>query len=166
LNVQRISFDCTIGEARFQALTSPVTVGSQRASALRLGAERTQALLGALLVFRLLPAGFSAADLRAHLAPLLGLAPEALGQGRISYELRRLRLHGLIERIPGTHRYRVTDSGLHDALFLSRVHSRLLRPSLAQLAPPVGPPGSRLRRALDAFEAEIDRHLEETALAA
>lgn len=166
LDVQRISHDCTIGEERFQALTSPVTVGRQRASGLRLGAERTQALLGALLVFRLLPAGFSAADLRAHLAPLLGLAPEALAPGRITYELRRLRLHGLIERIPGRHRYRVSEAGLPQALFLTRVHSRLLRPGLAQLAPPVGAPGSRLRRTLDAFEAEIDRELGEAALVA
>ena len=166
LAVQRISHDCTIGEDALRSLTSPVRVGAQRASALTLGAVRTQALLGALLVFRLLPAGFSAADLRAHLAPLLGLAPEALGQGRVSYELRRLRLHGLIGRIPHTQRYRVTEAGLPQALFLTRVHSRLLRPSLAQLAPPVGPAGSRLRRAFDAFEAQIERELEEKALAA
>jgi hypothetical protein len=166
LNVQRISFDCTIGEDAFQSLTSPVTRGRQRASGLPVGSARTQALLGALLVFRLLPAGFSAADLRAHLAPLLGLVPEALGTGRISYELRRLRLHGLIERIPRSHRYRVTEAGLPQALFLTRVHSRLLRPALARLAPPVGPVGSRLRRTLDAFEAAIDRELEEAALAA
>jgi hypothetical protein len=44
-------------------------------------------------VFRLLPHGFRNADLRAHLAPLLGLTPADLTQGRMSYDLRRLRLH-------------------------------------------------------------------------
>jgi len=48
--------------------------------------------------------------------------------GRITYELRRLRLHGLVERIPHTHRYHVTDTGLREALFLSRAHMRLFRP--------------------------------------
>ena len=32
--------------------------------------------------------------------------------GQITYDLRRLRVHGLIERIPRTHRYQVTDTGL------------------------------------------------------
>ena len=31
--------------------------------------------------------------------------------GQISYDLRRLRIHGLIERIPGTHRYLPTLTG-------------------------------------------------------
>lgn len=165
LAVQRISHDCTIGEDRFQALISPITVGRQRASALPVGSERTQALLGALVVFRLLPRGFSAADLRAHLGPLLGLTPEALGQGRITYELRRLRLHGLIERIPHTHRYRVTDSGLHEALFLSRAYLRLFRPGLADLVDPAAAP-SGIRAHLHAFDAAIDNYLKAAALAA
>ena len=165
LAVQRISHDCTIGEAALRALTSPVLLGRQRASALRPESERTQALLGALVVFRLLPRGFSAAELRAHLAPLLGLAPEALTPGRITYELRRLRLHGLIERIGGSHRYRVTDAGLPQALFLSRVHSRLFRPGLAELTSST-PLAGTVRRAFDAFDAAIQRRIEETHLAA
>ncbi len=166
LAVQRISCDCTIGEAAFQRLSAPVRAGSQRASALRFGSVRVQAILQALLVFRLLPAGFSARDVRAHLAPLLGLAADELSQGRISYELRRLRLHGLIARIPQTHRYRVSDAGLREALFLTRAYARLLRPGLAELAPDIGPPGSRLRRQFDAFDAAIDRHIQEVSLAA
>jgi DNA-binding PadR family transcriptional regulator len=35
--------------------------------------------------------------------------------GQITYDLRRLRLHGLIERIPKTHRYRITAKGLRIA---------------------------------------------------
>jgi len=41
----------------------------------------------------------------------------------MSYELRRLRLHGLIERLSKTHRYRLTDEGLRTVLFL---HPRVL----------------------------------------
>ena len=41
-----------------------------------------------------------------------------------SYQLRRLRLHGKIERIPRTHRYRVTDAGVGTALFFTRTHNR------------------------------------------
>ncbi len=36
-------------------------------------------------------------------------------QGQMTYHLRRLRLHGVIARLPHTHRYRVTDSGWRTA---------------------------------------------------
>ena len=57
----------------------------------------------------------------------------------MTYDLRRLRAHGLIARIPHTHRYRVTDHGLHTAMFLTRVHDRLLPTGLADLADPHPP---------------------------
>ena len=63
--------------------------------------------------------------------------------GQITYDLRRLRAHGLIERIPRTHRYQVTSTGLRHALFLTRLHARFLRPGLAELTgqpPPVPAP--------------------------
>ena len=76
-----------------------------------------QSLLAALLAFRVLPDGFRNRDLRETAAPLMGLSVEEYGRGRMTYDLRRLRLHGLIERIPFTHsRYRVTDHGLRTAL--------------------------------------------------
>jgi len=50
----------------------------------------------------------------------------------MTYDLRRLCLHDLIRRIPGTHRYQVTPQGLRVALFFTRTHARLLRPKLEQ----------------------------------
>ena len=64
----------------------------------------------------------------------------------MSYHLRRLRLHGLIERIPTTHRYRVTDTGLHHAMFLTRVHNRLIRSGTAHLTDADPPAPSRYAR--------------------
>jgi hypothetical protein len=46
-----------------------------------------QALLSALCVFRLLPNGFTNRDLRTCLAPLLGLTPEAMTGGQLTYDL-------------------------------------------------------------------------------
>jgi hypothetical protein len=53
----------------------------------------------------------------------------------MTYDLRRLRLHGLIERVARSRRYTVTDAGFRTAVFLTRAHSRLLRPGLALLDP-------------------------------
>ena len=120
---------------------------------LRFTDPRAQALLSALCVFRLLPRGFTNRDLRTHLAPQLGLAPEHMTSGQITYDLRRLRTHGLIERIPHTHRYQLTDQGLRNALFLTRAHNRLLRTGLAELHGPPTP--SKLRTAARAYETAI-----------
>jgi hypothetical protein len=155
LDVERLTTDPTLGEHAFRAVADPVVVGSQRASALPFDSARTQALLTALVVFRLLPHGFRNRDIRAHLAPLLGLDPSLMTQGKMSYDLRRLRLHGLIERIPHTHRYTVTDRGLRTALFLTRVHTRLVRAGLAQILDDHDPP-TPLRRQFDRLDAAID----------
>lgn len=156
LDVQRISHDPTAGHDVFTAATSPAVVDGQRAAGLRFGDPRVHALLSALVVFRLLPNGFSNRDLRAHLAPLLGLTPTSLTQGRMSYDLRRLRLHGLIERVAHTNRYQVTDSGLRTALILHRAHARLLRPALAHPGPPP------IQRAIQ----QLDRAINELLCAA
>jgi hypothetical protein len=158
LDVERLTTDPTIGEGAFRAVADSITVGSQRASALPFDAARTQALLSALVVFRLLPHGFRNADLRAHLAPLLGLTPADMTPGRMSYDLRRLRLHGLIERIRGTHRYTVTDHGFKIAIFLTRAHTRLVRPGLAEALDNHAPP-TPLRRRFDQLDTAIDTYL-------
>src|SRR5262249_7546248 len=119
LDVQRISQDCAVGEGAFHRVNGPLEVDGQRASGLRFADVAVQALLTALLVFRLLPGVFSARDLRDPWAPLLGKPPAAMTPGQMTYQLRRLRRHGLIERIPATHRYRVPGQAGRAALFFA-----------------------------------------------
>ena len=166
LDVQCLSHDCTIGEAAFQQVTQPVTVAGQRASALPFADLRVQALLSVLVLFRLLPQGFHNRELRTHLAALLGLDPNAMTQGQMTYHLRRLRLHGLIERMEGTHRYRVTDDGLRIALFFTRTYARVLRPGLAVVMPEAKPGDSALRRQFDKLERVMDQFVAREKLAA
>jgi hypothetical protein len=161
LDVQRISQDCAVGEDAFRRLNEPVVVDGQRASALPFAAVAVQALLSALIVFRLLPRGFSNRELRDHWAPLLGKTPQSITPGQMTYQLRRLRLHGLIQRIPQTHRYRVTDAGWCTALFCTRTYNRLLRPGLAQLASPDNPDDAALRRRFDQFDAALNQWIEQ-----
>jgi hypothetical protein len=166
LDVQRLSHDCALGEATLQHVERPQVVAAQRVPALRFTDPRVQALLSALVVFRLLPAGFATAEFRQHVAPLLGLAPGALTPGRLTYDLRRLRLHGLITRTPRTHRYQVTPFGLRLALFVTRVQARLFRPGVALLAPEIPRDRSPLRTAFDRLEREIDTWCTEAKLVA
>jgi hypothetical protein len=156
LNVQRISHDSALGEEAFNRIQAPAIVDGQRAAGLRFGQSRVLALLSALVLFRLLPRGFSPRDLRAHVAAFLGLAADKFSQGQMTYDLRRLRLHGLIERIPKSHRYQVTGFGFRSAVFLTRTYNRLLRPGMASVADKQ-PPGLT---PLDAALAHADRAIE------
>jgi hypothetical protein len=166
LDVQRISHDCAIGEAAFASVSRPVTVAGQRAAALRFADPVVQALLNVLVGFRLVPNGWQQHDLRAPLAALLGRPLEVVTAGQMTYHLRRLRLHGLIERLPATHRYQVTARGLRIALFFTRVHARLFRPGLATVMPDIAVADRPLRRAFDQLERAMDRWCEEAKLAA
>jgi hypothetical protein len=166
LDVQRCSHDCAIGEAGFRKVATPVVVDGQRASALPFADPRAQALFSAVVLFCLLPRGFANRDLREHLAPLLGLDPSHITAGRMTYDLRRLRLHGLIARLPGTHRYRVTPVGLRTALFFTRTYCRILRPGLARILPYAPPGDTALRPYFDKLDAAMDRWVDQAKLSA
>jgi DNA-binding PadR family transcriptional regulator len=166
LDVQRLSLDRTIGDATVERVHRPGLVGGQRVPGLRLLDPRVLALFLALVVFRLLPQGFTARELRQHVAPLLGRAPSELSPGQLPYDLRRLRLHGLIERRPKRHRYRVTDVGVRVALFVPRLWARTLRPGLATVMPDTAQNDSALRRAFEHLEHAMDDWCDEARLAA
>lgn len=156
LHVQSLSHNCLLGEDAFQQVNQPQTVSGQRVAALRFTDPRVQALLSALVAFRLLPQGFANHELRALLAPLLGLAPDQLTPGQMTYHLRRLHLHGLIQRLPGTHRYQVTDFGWRTAFFFTRTYSRVIRPGLAHIAPAAPSTNHVLQRRFHQLDTAIN----------
>ncbi len=167
LGAQKLSHDPITGADALARVSDPViTPAGTRIAGLRLTDPRALALLHVLCVFRLLPHGFTNAVLRHHLAPLLGLDPGLMTSGQITYDLRRLRLHGLIERIPGTFRYQVTDTGLRTAQFLTRVHDRILRTGLAQITDPSPPAPTALRAADRACTTALDDLARQAGLAA
>lgn len=162
LHVESLSHDCLIGEDRLHAVTSPVRVENQGAAGLRFGDRRVQALMHALCLFALAPTGFRHRELRQHVAQLQRRAPETYSAGAMTYDLRRLRLHGLVERVPRSHRYRITPTGAQVAMFYARLYTRALRPVCS-----LQPTGSaRAQRAFDRLDAALADFLEEVKLAA
>ena len=165
LDVQRLSHNCGLSAHSVARLVHPTDTDSgQRAPGLRLGDLRVMALLAALTLFVHQINGFRHADLRKTVASLLGVTLTEYSSSQMTYDLRRLRLKGLIWRVPDHHPYRLTSYGLNVALFLTRVNARLFQPGFTALQPEqaIPPP---LAEAFRQVNLEIDRLVDEAYLA-
>ena len=160
LTIERAGQGCAIGSALFERIHQPYIREGQRTGALRFGDPRAMALTGALCCFIHVLAGFTNHSLRGLVAGLLG---QDYSTHQMTYDLRRLRLHGLIERIPRSHRYTLTPEGTRVAVFYTKVHTRVLRPLVAAADQPPAP--IELRRALTTIDRTINTYVENTRLA-
>jgi hypothetical protein len=163
LQVERVSHHCTFTTDALDRLQHPLHLARVRISALRFGDPRIQALCQALSSLAHVVAGFRHRDLRPRVAALLGRPYSA---AQMTYDHRRLRLRTLIQREAGTHRYRLTSSGLRVAFFYSKLYLRIFRPH----APTIDVHGDALPRPLrtvfDQLDAAIERIHQEAAIAA
>jgi len=149
LMIERAGQGCAIGSALFERIHQPYAREGQRTGALRFGDPRAMALAGALCVMVHAVTGFTNKSLRGLVAGLLG---RDYTTGQMTYDLRRLRLHGLIERVPRTNTYVTTPEGLKVAVFFTKLDRRLLHPLLAADRPPAPP---EVRRALTTIDHTI-----------
>lgn len=161
LDVQRISHNCHLSQNSIERIVQPtLNKEGQRAPGLRFGQLRTMALLAALTSFVHAAFGFRHRDLRSHVADLLG---SSYSSSQMSYDLRRLRLKGILWRVPHSHRYLLTPYGCKVALFFTRLNARVIRPGFAALDPELIIP-SPLAEALNQVEQEIDNLIGEAHL--
>jgi hypothetical protein len=128
LTIQRAGQSCTVATALFERIALPSLEEGQRTGALRFGDPRVMALVGALCITLNAVTGFTNRSLRAQVAGLLG---EPYRPSQMTYDLRRLRRKGLIQRAQRSHTYSLTPDGLRVALFYTKLHGRLLRPLIA-----------------------------------
>jgi hypothetical protein len=153
LDTERVGQGCVLASPAFERIARPtLTEDGRRAPALRFGDPRVQALAGALCTTALAVTGITNKSLRALMTGLLGAATYSMNQA--SYDLARLRTNGLITRIPGQNRYRLTSDGLRFAIFYTKLHDRLLRPLLAADQPPAPQPLRKALRTIDTHIAE------------
>ena len=167
LGVQRLSHNPIRAAEAFTAINDPLTTDTgTRIPGLRFTDRRVQALLHAVADVPA-PAPRLRQPRPAHPARAPAGPPAGtITAGQMSYDLRRLRGHGLITRILGTHRYRVTDTGLHHAMLLTHIHTRLLQPGLAALTDPDPPLPTPLRTAARNYQRAHDHLTQQTGLAA
>lgn len=156
LDQQQISQDCFMPWQDVQELQqSTMTDDGQRASALPFGQPRVMAVFEALVYHAQRPDTFRNRTFRETVAQLLGMTDKEYTSNKATYDLRRLRLNGLIERIPHSHSYQLTNLGIKVATYFTKLYGRLFRPGLAATLPDQPFP-SDLAQALDSVAAVIN----------
>ena len=151
LHAERAGQGCVLANPVFERIAHPtVDAAGRRASAMRFGDPRVQALAGALAASLCAVTGITNRSLRAQMTGLTG-TPHTMTQA--SYDLARLARNGLITRRPHANTYDLTPDGLKFAIFCTKVCDRVLGPLFAASQPQAPP---QLRAALRAIEHHIN----------
>lgn len=168
INARLLEVEAGTEEARLSGpeltdLVLPTRTEGRPIPALRFGDPRVMALFAALVAIAHQAAGFTNAQLRRIVAALLEPALGEYTSAQMTYDLERLVGHGLIARLPASHRYRLTSFGLRVAALCTALADRVLDPAIARCrdAPP-STPGGPWRR----LEAALDAILERATIAA
>ena len=154
LEVQRVGQSCAITTTLLERVSLPTIEEGQRAPALRFGDPRVMALAGALCALVHVVVGFTNRSLCARVSPPLGAHYTS---AQMTYDLRRMRLKGLVRRVPHSNRYVLTPDGLRWAVFYTKLHNRLLGPLLEADKPPAP---LEVRRALRVLDRSVDAYID------
>jgi len=119
--------------ATFCQVTRPSTTDDGLyAAGLRFGDQRVMAILGALVGFCFLIAGFTNRQLVERVTALLGSVYTCR---QATYDLRRLKRKGLITKTVRSRRYQLTGLGRRVAVLFTKTYGRVLAPGLSALDP-------------------------------
>ena len=156
LEVERISRNSGLSGDSIPRVVQPaVTENGKKAPGLKFGQPRVGAVSGADVI----PASHRWVSQSRSQTAGGGSARSDAGavhSHQMTYDLRRLRLKGLIYRPPKTSRYFVTPYGWKVARRFSRLEGRVFRPAMAMFTANDAVLPFPLKRALDRVDAQLD----------
>jgi hypothetical protein len=165
LDHQLEACQCAPDATTLERVVLPSTHDGLPAPGLRFGEPRTMALLACLCSYTHIFAGLTNRSLRELIA---GLIP-GYNARQMTYDLRRLRRKGFIQRIPRSHRYQLTSEGRRLAVFFTKTYTRIVNPSLAELDPALPDQIANrtpLASSWRSFEHALDDKIRQAAIAA
>ena len=171
LNVQQDILETFVDRGQLKALAEPTILpGGKRIPGLRLDHPRQLALMHALVRFAHVAAGnsFRTCDLHALTAEALGCSLAQYRLSSLRYDLSKLRAKGLVEKIPGSRRYRLLPQGYSICVVFLKLFERIYAPLTAGLLRPFSPDSNlqeTRRSKLDRLYARVVSSLEELLVA-
>jgi hypothetical protein len=122
----------------FQRVALPIAVGHTRIPGIKIHDTRIMRLLEVLLHGGSQLAGWRTTDIHAAILAAFGLTAERYSLTQLRYDVRKLKAHGLVERIGRTYTYRLTAKGIRTGALFILFHKRVCGPlanSLFQYRP-------------------------------
>lgn len=152
--------------AALEKVVMPSLHDGLKAPGFRFGEPRARALLASIVAFCHVMGGLTNNGL---VRTMRSLHDPAYSTRQATYDLRRLRRKGFIERVPGRNHYRVTPHGRAMATTMTKLYARVVVPALSGLDDDLYPPGGQRRPIVVAwrrYEAELDRLIAASTVAA
>jgi hypothetical protein len=112
----------------FQRLALPIAVGHTRIPGIKIHDSRMMHLLEVLLHGGPQLAGWRTAQIHAAILAAFGLTVDRYSLTQLRYDLRKLKAHGLLERIGRTYAYRLTEKGIRTGAMFILFHKRVCGP--------------------------------------
>jgi hypothetical protein len=122
-----------ISDEALESLPKPSRVGKTRVGGIDVNQPRMRAVMAALLRLASAPRGFSAAELAAEVARLLG---EPYAPRQAAYDLKKLRGKQWVCCATGSRRYWATPQGLRAMAALATLLDKVVKPLLAGVSKP------------------------------
>jgi len=112
----------------FQRIALPVTIGKTKVAGIKIHDTRMMRLMEVLLHGGTQLNGWRSADIHRTILTTFGLSADTYTLTQLRYDLRKMKAHGLLERIGRAYCYRLTDKGTKAALMFILFHKRVCGP--------------------------------------
>lgn len=149
----------------FQKIAFPVMSGKTKIAGIKIHDTRMMRLMEVLLHGGTQLNGWRSADIHQAILTTFGLAAGTYTLTQLRYDLRKMKAHGLLERIGRSYRYRLSDKGTKAALMFILFHKRVCGPlanSLFHHCPDeaLKPPASKVETAYHKADQAIQHVLD------
>lgn len=112
----------------FQRMALPVMAGNTKIAGIKIHDTRMMRLMEVLLHGGTQLNGWRTADIHQTTLTAFGLPASTYTLTQLRYDLRKMKAHGLLQRIGRAYRYRLTDKGTKSALMFLLFHKRVSGP--------------------------------------
>jgi len=112
----------------FQRLALPIAAGRTRVPGIKIHDTRMMRLMEVLLHGGSQPGGWRTAQIHAAILAAFGLTAAAYSLTQLRYDVRKLKAHGLLERVDRGYCYRLTEKGIRAAAMFILFHKRVCGP--------------------------------------
>ena len=168
LEIQKLSHDPSIGMEALEKLERPVEKNGQRVGAMPRGNKKTEEQYRVLASLDLKMGIFQNRDIKSLLACLQGKKENEITSSSISYMLKKLKMHEIIEKEEGKNQYKLTEEGRHVVNYVVRAE-RILKEGLGGLLSeelPEDKDVKKLRKAEREFMKASEEYFRERQIAA